>query len=254
MKRKLLAISLSLVVTSSFVLSGCGSKNESVASSAKEEEAVKDTEEATEVEKAVKSTEAEGTEVETETTVESTESEESVNEAKESTSGKTKETTSTSGSKSGNTSGSSTSGSTSNSKETAHVHNWTPVTTTVHHDAVTHQEDQGSYITVVDQEAYDSEEPVMERDTYCITCYNNGEIVRLHGQAEVDAHLDYHSNIGNGFCQYACKSLQTGTQTVHHDAITHQEWQSNMVTVTDKPAYDEEVVTGYVCSECGATK
>lgn len=267
MKRKLLAMSLSLVIASSLVLGGCGSKNESVATSTEVEEAVEGTEKATEKEEIVKSTETEKaeeikveTETETEKAIESTESEVSVkdtssSEVKESTSGKSKETTtSTSGSTSvSNTSGSSTSGGTSSSNtETPHVHNWVAVTSTVNHPAETHQEDQGHYETVVDSEAWDEE--VTDFDNICITCYNrSGEVIRLHSQEEVRAHIDYHSSIGDSSGNYGWKRFPTG-EYIHHDAVTHQEWVSNMVTVVDKEAWDEEVITGYVCSECGATK
>ena len=39
-------------------------------------------------------------------------------------------------------------------------------------------------------------------------------------------------------------------ETVHHPAVTHEE----KVWVVDQAAWDETVVTGYVCSGCGATK
>lgn len=271
MKRKLLVMSLSLVIASSLVLGGCGKTNESVATSTEVEEAVEGTEKATEKKEVVKSTETEKaeeikveTKTETEKAVESTESEVSVketsgSEVKESTSGKSKETTtSTSGSTSvSNTSGSSITGGTSSSNtETPHVHNWVAVTSTVNHPAETHQEDQGHYETVVDSEAWDEEVPkYTERGCYCLTCYyKNGSIVKLANQTEVDNHALYHFNTFNESCQYGIQSLQNGTETIHHDAVTHQEWIPNMVTVVDKEAWDEEVTTGYVCSECGATK
>lgn len=92
----------------------------------------------------------------------------------------------------------------------------------------------------------------MESDCICKTCYYNhgGEIVRLHGQEETVNHiLNCH---GDEFCQYGDVTFQTGTK--HVDAVTKQQWVPNVVTVTTKEAYDETVTTGYVCSECGATK
>lgn len=243
MKRKLLAMSLSLVVASSLVLGGCGSKNESVTTSTKVEEAVEGTEKATEKEEVVKSTETEKaeeikveTETETEKVVESTESKVTVkdtssSEVKESTSGKSKETT-TSTSVS-NTSGSSTSGGTSSSNtETPHVHNWVPVTTTVHHPAETHQEDQGHYETIIDSEAWD--EPEMRVDTICYTCYNrDGSVVTIHGQEENREHALYHANTYGEGNRYGTKEFPTG-EYIHHEAVTHQEWIPNVVTVVDK--------------------
>lgn len=120
----------------------------------------------------------------------------------------------------------------------------------MHHDAVTYQEDQGHYETVVVEEAHD--EPVMESDQICITCYYNhgGEIVRLHSQEEVD---NYSLNCHEGeSCRYGDVTFQIGTK--HVEAETEQHWVPNIVTVTTKEAYDETVTTGYVCSECGATK
>ena len=40
--------------------------------------------------------------------------------------------------------------------------------------------------------------------------------------------------------------VQTGT--IHHEEVGH--WEPQVY----KEAYDETVVTGYICSECGATK
>ena len=160
-------------------------------------------------------------------------------------------------SNSGNTSnGGNSSGGTSSSTTPTptHTHNWIPITQTIHHPAETRQEDQGHYKTIVDQAAYDEEVPIMEYDHICITCYRRGSIVRLHSQSEVNSHLDYHYSIGDSSCQYGNFTFQNGTETVHHEAVTHQEWVSNIVTVTVKEAWDEVVTVGYQCSECGATK
>ena len=51
---------------------------------------------------------------------------------------------------------------------------------------------------------------------------------------------------------------QTGTQQVWHDPVTQQVWiedspaYDEQVKVSD--AYDEQVISGYKCSSCGATK
>ena len=284
MKRKLFAMSLSLVIASSLVLGGCGKEEKEVATSTETEvesvfEDVEDTEKDTE--KVV----AEATEEkETEKETESKDSKGSTSNTINGSTGNVVNgsTGSSSGNKSGSTSGNSgsvsggnlgnssssnnsgstshngnTSGGTSSSNtETPHVHNWVAVTTTVHHPAETHQEDQGHYETVVDSEAWDEEVPkYTERGCYCLTCYyRKGEIVKLANQAEVDQHCLYHATTLGQSCQYGIQSLQNGTEIIHHDAVTHQEWVPNVVTVVDKEAWDEEVITGYVCSECGATK
>lgn len=133
-----------------------------------------------------------------------------------------------------------------------HTHNWIPITQTIHHPAETRQEDQGHYETVVDEPAWDEE--VTDFDNICITCYNrSGEVIRLHSQEEVRAHINYHSSIGDSSGNYGWKEFPTG-EVIHHEAVTHQEWVSNIVTVTVKEAWDEVVTVGYQCSECGATK
>ena len=166
----------------------------------------------------------------------------------------TKPTTNSGTSKpSGNNTSSSNSSnsSSSSSKGDEHKHNYNiPITKTVHHlaetktvhhDAVTRQE---TY-TVVDKEAYD--EPVYDSHYVCKAC---GQDFGKDGIAVGDHSAIYgHS--------YEVKKVQTGTK--HHDAVTHQETKTVVVTpaydetVVVKQAYDETVTTGYKCS-CGATK
>lgn len=151
-----------------------------------------------------------------------------------------------------NTSSSNSSNSSSSSsKGDEHKHNYNiPITKTVHHpaetktvhhDAVTRQE---TY-TVVDKEAYD--EPVYDSHYVCKVCgYDAGK--------DGDAIGDHSAETGHS---YTVKKVQTGTK--HHDAVTHQETKTVVVTpafdetVVVKQAYDETVITGYKCS-CGATK
>lgn len=114
-----------------------------------------------------------------------------------------------------------------------HVYN-IPVTQKVHHDAVTKTET----VTVVDQQAYD--EPIYESHQVCKVCnkdFGKGENATVEAiNHSVETGHSYHST-----------SIKVGTK--HHDAITHQETKTIVVT----PAYDEEKVTGYRCS-CGKTK
>ncbi|WP_330554304.1 hypothetical protein [Roseburia sp. 499] len=133
-----------------------------------------------------------------------------------------------------------------------HNHNFVGITQRIWHAPEMYQSDMGHYETIVDEPAWDEE--VTDFDQICLTCYyRDGSIIRLHGQAEVDQHCIYHYNtFGNG-CQYGDKEFPTG-EYIHHDAVTHQEWVSNIVTVTVKEAWDEVVTIGYQCSECGATK
>ena len=114
-----------------------------------------------------------------------------------------------------------------------HVYN-IPVTQKVHHDAVTKTET----VTVVDQAAYD--EPIYESHQVCKVCnkdFGKGENATVEAiNHSVETGHSYHST-----------SIKVGTK--HHDAITHQETKTIVMT----PAYDEEKVTGYRCS-CGKTK
>lgn len=161
-----------------------------------------------------------------------------------------------------NSSGSNGSGSSSNSKPSGgnsgnsentgnsggsgfvdtHKHSYTiPITKTVHHDAITHQEDQGHYETVTISEAWD--EDVYENHTVCYTCGNN---TIIDGQA--GAHQIWHAERGET-CRYGTANIVV--DTVHHPAETEQQWIENWVTVVDKEAWDETVTVGYKCS-CGA--
>lgn len=174
-----------------------------------------------------------------------------------SSSSATKPTTNSGTSKpSGNNTSSSNSSnsSSSSSKGDEHKHNYNipikktvhheAVTKTVHHDAVTRQE---TY-TVVDKEAYD--EPVYETHVVCKVCGQDfGK-----GEAASDQAGIHSAEFGHS---YHSTKVQAGTK--HHDAVTHQETKTVVVTpaydetVVVKQAYDETVTTGYKCL-CGATK
>ena len=153
-----------------------------------------------------------------------------------------------------NTSSSNSINSSSSSKGDEHKHNYNiPITKTVHHDAVTktvHHEAvtrQETY-TVVDKEAYD--EPVYETHVVCKVC---GQDFGKGSEASLNAG-DHSAITGHS---YHSTKVQAGTK--HHDAVTHQETKTVVVTpaydetVVTKEAYDETVTTGYKCS-CGATK
>lgn len=153
-----------------------------------------------------------------------------------------------------NTSSSNSSNNSSSSKGDEYKHNYNiPITKTVHHDAVTkvvHHDAvtrQETY-TVVDKEAYD--EPVYETHVVCKVC---GQDFGKGSEASLNAG-DHSAITGHS---YHSTKVQAGTK--HHDAVTHQETKTVVVTpaydetVVVKQAYDETVTTGYKCS-CGATK
>ena len=155
-----------------------------------------------------------------------------------------------------NTSSSSTSSSSGNSSSSSskgdeHKHNYNiPVTKTVHHDAVTkvvHHDavTRNETVTVTDKAAYD--EPVYETHYVCKVCgydaIKDGDAILMH-------------SVDTGH-SYTSKRVLVGT--THHDAVTHQETKTVVVTpaydetVVVKQAYDETITTGYRCS-CGAVK
>ena len=108
---------------------------------------------------------------------------------------------------------------------TQHQHTW------VHVDATGHNE------TVVVQAAWDEQVPVYEEKARSI-CNQCG--------ADITDCCDEHMEAGMlaGTCwgwHVDYIRVQTGTKTVHHDAVTEQRW------VQDTPAYEQ-------CSGCGATK
>jgi len=129
------------------------------------------------------------------------------------------------------------------SSGTAHTHTWVDVTKTVHHDKESHVEKrQTGTKTVVDQEAWD--EDIKETRAVCNKCgysSKSGKDVAMH---IVDEH--------DGDASYSAKSITVDTK--HHDAVTHEEPVYEDVTIVDKEAWDETVVTGQRCSICGATK
>lgn len=101
---------------------------------------------------------------------------------------------------------------------------------------------------MVDKEAYD--EPVYETHVVCKVC---GQDFGKGSEASLNAG-DHSAITGHS---YHSTKVQAGTK--HHDAVTHQETKTVVVTpaydetVVVKQAYDETVTTGYKCS-CGATK
>ena len=121
----------------------------------------------------------------------------------------------------------------STKKEKKHEHNWKPIYKTVHHKAVTHQEDQGHY----EKEAYD----------VCVF-YDYG--------------VEFDADDKAGIREFGSSILQKiANGELPEDAPCRtrleeryrKKWVSKMVTVVDKKAYDELVIVGYKCS-CGVKK
>lgn len=134
--------------------------------------------------------------------------------------------------------------------ETAHTHNWTDLTETVHHPAATH---------TVHHDAVTEERWVWDGEPWDETIYTPYNICNVCGFREgmdEDTLFDHIENEHGGHASYHYEKVADGT--VHHDGSGHYE--SFMIqeaydeTVTDQEAWDETVVTGQICTGCGATK
>lgn len=139
--------------------------------------------------------------------------------------------TAPSGNSANNNSSNNNSNSNSNSttEQPTHTHTW------VHVDATGHEE------TEIIQDACDEEVPVYENVAHDI-CNVCGEDLTDFTEENASAHSKAHALAYEGSGWHTeWRYEQTGTQIVHHDAVTEQHW------VEDEPAYD-------VCSTCGARK
>lgn len=155
----------------------------------------------------------------------------------------------------GNNSGSSSgnNGNTTTPDTPSHTHNWKPVYTTVHHKAVTHDEDRW----VVDKAAWD--EAVYVYMEVCNNCKpdskNPCERCRRLGIGkyaystlqELQEHQNECLDDGGG-CMFS-STVKMLDHYIHHDEEGHYE----TVTIVDKEAWDEPVIDHYEC-DCGETK
>lgn len=136
---------------------------------------------------------------------------------------------------------SSSGGNTSTPSKPQHTHNWVPVTTTVHHDAV--------YNTVHHDAVYNTvhHDAVVEYHAVCNGC---GLDYTATG-ANPTTHMKEAALAGN----YACGSYSTNVPVTIQAAYDEQvlvsaAWDEQVLV---SAAWDETVTTGYKCS-CGATK
>ncbi len=154
---------------------------------------------------------------------------------------------------------------------TAHTHTWVPVTTIVHHDAVTSQvwkEDSAAWDeTVITKAAYD--EQVLVQAAYDEPVYSWLPVCNVCGYqfplGSTGDDIMYHIFESPG-CGGGWHDVQVQTSSVHHDAVyntVHHDAETKVVhhdaaghyeTVVTNEAWDEEVTTGYKCSGCGAAK
>lgn len=168
---------------------------------------------------------------------------------------------------------------------TAHTHAWVPVTKKVHHDAtykIVWVQDTAAWDeTVVTKDAWDEsvlvsdawDETVVTKEAWdepqlewCSICNECGHVFRA-GE-DLPAHMaeGCWSSWHDEWVQVGTVHHDAETTVVHHDAVydtVHHEAETTVVhheatghneQVVDQAAWDEDVVTGYKCSGCGATK
>lgn len=149
-----------------------------------------------------------------------------------------------------NGSSSGNNGNTSTPDTPSHTHNWKPVYTTVHHKAVTHDEDRW----VVDKEAWD--EAVTKLVYICKNC-RLGNCDRCKSLGIINYEYDSKDALyshqdpcleDGGSCSFWSTERRVD-HYIHHDEEGHNE----TITIVDKEAWDEQVIDHYEC-DCGETK
>lgn len=171
----------------------------------------------------------------------------------------------------------------------AHSHKWEAITNIIHHDAVTNQvwkEDMPSWDETIEtkkawdeqviaQEAWDEtvllqdeyDEPIYEWIPICNVC--NHQFPTGTTVDQLEYHIFDDPGCGGGWHDV---QVQTGSihhnaiyQVIHHDAIyqaihhdaetliIHHEAVGHYEIIMIQDAWDETVVTGYRCSDCGET-
>lgn len=118
-----------------------------------------------------------------------------------------------------------------------HAHNWVPITTTVHHDAV--------YQTVHHDAEYKTvhHDAVTENRSICNSC--GADIT-----GNESAHMKEYALKGDMTHSYSVKPVVV--QAAYNENVLVKDAWDERVLVSD--AWDETVTTGYRCSTCGATK
>ena len=169
---------------------------------------------------------------------------------------------------------------------TAHTHAWVPVTKKVHHDAIYKtvwvQDTAAWDETVVTKAAWDEQvlsqaaydEQVLVSEAYDEPVYGWVGVCNACGHKFFDPNEDILEHMADGcWSSWHDEWLQIGTthhdavySTVHHDAVyttvhhdaetmvVHHEATGHNEQVIDQAAWDEDVVIGYKCSGCSATK
>ena len=137
-----------------------------------------------------------------------------------------------------------------NTSPSPHVHDWIPVTETVHHDAeyrTVHHDAVTEEVKVTDSQAWTE---YIYKD-WCV-CNECGYMTESYD--DLDRHFwDAHD--------YECSGYHADTileKTIEHPEEFHYETRTVSEAydeqVIEKQAYDETVITGYKCATCGERK
>lgn len=128
----------------------------------------------------------------------------------------------------------------SNTNKNEHTHSWIEVYKDVYHA------EEGHYENVLVKEVWTETVPIYETKSVNICNGCGADITGNEITHAKEQMLD-----GNMACSgfhNEQRKVQTGTNTINHDAVYEQKW------VVDKAAWTEKVLNGYKCSSCGATK
>ena len=147
--------------------------------------------------------------------------------------------------------------------ETVHSHTWVPITEIIHHEAVyetIHHPEVTETIWVEDAPAYDEvyeDKRLVGIHDYCKGC---GIDLTTSGMSfeEYQEHERQHLLNGDDASYYSAPVYENVTQTIHHEADGHYEdrvvQEAYDETIPKAEAWDEEMIKGYRCSECGAVQ
>lgn len=151
-------------------------------------------------------------------------------------------------------------------QEALHEHEWKPVTETVHHDAETHTEEVSVYF-VDNNKSYsycnEDDKTVCEVFRYGTTVeYHDDEIFAIEGE-ETAGTVEISNLVTGEKFSFAPGELESLDAFLHEmfgddiygaSAMIGPAWGGvEEMEVIDEEAYDEEVITGYIC-DCGEHK
>lgn len=146
---------------------------------------------------------------------------------------------------------------------TEHQHTWMPVTEIIHHEAVydnIHHPAVTETVWLEDVPAYDElyeEKRLVGVHDFCKGC---GIDLTTSGMSfeEYQEHERQHLLNDDDASYYSKPVYEYVTETIHHEAEGHYEdrvvREAFDESVLVSEAWDEEVITGYICGECGEVK